>query len=137
MESPFKNDEKRFLYHPKSSFRSQNIWTLYKRSLIRKARLISKFMTLQPGKLIVQYILSNISRSEGNRTIIFGQLIECNMRNIFLEKSLTKYDAEMKLSCRLFAFTSCFRKQNRFGTSLPVKFLAWFLKKNIFLVIFY
>ena len=24
----------------------------------------------------------------------FGQLIKCNMRNIFLEKSYTKYDGE-------------------------------------------
>ena len=30
----------------------------------------------------------------------FGQLIECNMRNIFLEKSYTKYDGET--SPRLF-----------------------------------
>ena len=29
-----------------------------------------------------------------NQTIKFGQLIECNMRNIFLEKSYTKYGGE-------------------------------------------
>ena len=28
----------------------------------------------------------NISRIKGNQTIKFGQLIECNMRNIFAEK---------------------------------------------------
>ena len=33
------------------------------------------------------HILANISRSKGNHTVKFGQLIECNMRNIFLEKS--------------------------------------------------
>ena len=38
--------------------------------------------------------MSNISRSKGNQTIKFGQLIECNMRNIFLEKSVTKCDGE-------------------------------------------
>ena len=27
----------------------------------------------------------------------FGQLIECNMRNIFLEKSYTKCDGESKI----------------------------------------
>ena len=44
-------------------------------------------MTLQPGKqTIVIYILHNIFRSKGNQTMKFGQLIECNMRNIFLEK---------------------------------------------------
>ena len=40
------------------------------------------------------HILSNISRSKGNQTIKFGQLIEHNMRNIFLEKSYTKYGGE-------------------------------------------
>ena len=39
-------------------------------------------------------MLPNISRSKGNRTIKFGQLVEYNMRNIFLEKSYTKYDIE-------------------------------------------
>ena len=32
------------------------------------------------------YILSNISRIERNQTMKFGQLIECNMRKVFLEK---------------------------------------------------
>ena len=40
------------------------------------------------------HILSNISRSKGNQTINFGQLIEYNMRNIFVEKSYTKYGEE-------------------------------------------
>ena len=35
-------------------------------------------------------MLPNISRSTGNQTMESGQLIECNMRNIFLEKSYTK-----------------------------------------------
>ena len=39
-------------------------------------------------------MLSNISRSKGNEIIKFGQLIECNMRKIFLEKSYTKCDGE-------------------------------------------
>ena len=38
--------------------------------------------------------LPNISRSKSNPTITFGQLIEYNMRNIFLEKSYTKYGGE-------------------------------------------
>ena len=45
-------------------------------------------MTSQPGKQrIAIHIFTNISRSKDNRTIKFGQLIEYNMRNIFLEKS--------------------------------------------------
>ena len=39
-------------------------------------------------------MLPNISRSKGNQTIKFGQLIECHMRNIFLEKSYTKSGGE-------------------------------------------
>ena len=31
-----------------------------------------------------------MSRSKGNQAAKFGQLIECNMRNIFLEKACTK-----------------------------------------------
>ena len=39
-------------------------------------------------------ILPNIIRSEGNQEMKFGQLIEYSMRNIFLEKSYTKYGGE-------------------------------------------
>ena len=40
------------------------------------------------------HMLPNISRSKDNQTMKFGQFIECNMRNIFLEKSYTKCDGE-------------------------------------------
>ena len=63
-----------------------------KTDLIRKTKLISKFMMSQPG---YQYL--KISRSKFN------------------------------------AFTS----YKAFLTSLPVSFSAWFLKKNISIVIFY
>ena len=40
----------------------------------------------QPGyQAIVTHILPNIARSKGNQKIKFGQLIECNMWNIFLK----------------------------------------------------
>ena len=39
-------------------------------------------------------MLHNISRSKGNQTMKFGQLIECNMRNIVLKKSYTKCGGE-------------------------------------------
>ena len=43
-------------------------------------------MTSQPGKqTIVMQILPNITKSKGNLTMKFDQLIEHNMRNIFLE----------------------------------------------------
>ena len=36
------------------------------------------------------HILPIISRTKGNQAMKFDQLIECNMRNIFAEKSYTK-----------------------------------------------
>ena len=52
-------------------------------------------MTSQPGQqTIAIYTLPNISRSKGNQAMIFRQLIEYNMRNIFLEKSYTKCAGE-------------------------------------------
>ena len=46
----------------------------------------------QPGKqTVVIHILSNISISKGNQTMKFGQVIEYNMRNIFLETSYATY----------------------------------------------
>ena len=52
-------------------------------------------MTSQPGKQIITiHILPDISRNQGNQTKKFGQLIEYNMRNIFIEKSFTKCGGE-------------------------------------------
>ena len=80
---PFQNDEKWFLFHLKSFFRPQDIsvfamtfWSCRKNSLIRKIRLTSKFMMLQPGlQTIAIRILLNISQSKGNQTMKFGQLL--------------------------------------------------------------
>ena len=64
---------------------------MQKSVLIRNVRLISKFMTSQCEKrAIAIHVLPNISRSKGNQTIKFGQLIEYNMKNIFLEILCTK-----------------------------------------------
>ena len=58
-------------------------------------------MTSQPGQQTsVIHILSNILRSKGIWTLKFGQLIEHNMINIFLEKS---YICGGETSPRLFS----------------------------------
>ena len=58
---------------------------------MRKMRVISKFMTSQSGQqTITIHILPNISRSKGYQAIKFGQVIEDNKRNIFLQKSCRK-----------------------------------------------
>ena len=63
--------------------------------MIRKIRFISKFMTWEIGKeTITIHILPNISRTKGNQSMKLSQLLEYNMKNIFLEKSYTKYDGE-------------------------------------------
>ena len=52
-------------------------------------------MMSQPGKQIIAiHVLPYISRSKNNQTVKFGQLIEYNMRKIFLEKSYPKYGGE-------------------------------------------
>ena len=44
-------------------------------------------MTSRGPQTIATHILTNILRSKGNQTIKFSQVMEYNMRNIFLEKS--------------------------------------------------
>ena len=52
-----------------------------------KDKLDLKIMTSKPGlQTIPVHILPNISQSKGNQTMKFGQLIEYNKRNIFLQK---------------------------------------------------
>ena len=76
-----KNDEKYSLIHLKSSFYS------HRNRLIRKIRLILKFMTSLTGKqAIVIDLLANISRCKSNQTLKFGQFIKYNTRGIFLRK---------------------------------------------------
>ena len=53
---------------------------------MRKIRLISKFITSQAGQQrIALQILSIISRSKSIQTIKFGQLIEHNVKKVFLK----------------------------------------------------
>ena len=103
--------------------------------------------------------MTNNSRRKGNQAMKIGQLTEYNLRNIFLEKSHTKYGGEtiprsffkkLKLSISadqhfkvfyilfiLFIYLKAFLKnKKRSGTSFPASFSAWFLKRNIALVIF-
>ena len=69
---------------------------MQKNGLIRKLRSILKFMTSQPGQQTnAMHILPNISRGKGNQTMKFGQLLQYNMRNIFVEKSYTTCGGEI------------------------------------------
>ena len=67
--------------------------------LDRKLRFISKFMTPRPGKQkITIHILPNITKSIADKTMKFGQLIEYNVRNIFLQISCRKSGEETSSS---------------------------------------
>ena len=58
--------------------------------------IILEFMTSQLGQqTIAIHILPSISRSKDNQTMKFDQLIEYNMRNIFVEKLYTKCPGEI------------------------------------------
>ena len=52
-------------------------------------------MTSQTGQqAFAIYILTGISKSKGNQEMKFGQLIDYDMTNIFVEKSYTKFGRE-------------------------------------------
>ena len=52
-----------------------------KNDLIRRLRLVSKFMMPETGQIAI-HILSNISRSKDTQTMKIDQLIEYNMRKV-------------------------------------------------------
>ena len=101
------------VFHLKYSSRSHDIWFFdLNNGLIRKIRLISKFITSQPGKqTIATHILTNISASKGNQAMIFGQLIERNMINIFFWKIILKirwrYYSKLSISWDQYSKASC------------------------------
>ena len=91
IESPLKMMEKSFYFILKALLVLMTFWSCWKNSLIRKIRLISKFMTSKPGEqTITLYILPTISQRKDNQTMKLGQLIEYMKRNIFLQKIMQK-----------------------------------------------
>ena len=100
----FKNDRKCFLFHLESSFCFQDIKVFVttlsscrKNGLIRKIRLTSKFMMSQPGlQTLAVYIILNVSQYKYSKAIKFGQLIEYNKKNIFLQKLYGKWGWETR-----------------------------------------
>ena len=85
-------------------FLSRHFGHVEKKSLIRKIRLTSKFITWQPGlQTIPIHIWLNISESKGNQTMKFGQLIEHSKGNNFLQK-LSEKRGRVTSSRHLFIF---------------------------------
>ena len=72
-----------------------SIFGMYKNGLMRKIRIILKFITSQPGKqAIAIHILPSISWSKGNQTMKCGQFIEYQIRKMFVKKSYKKCGGE-------------------------------------------
>ena len=85
---------------------------------MRQLTLISKFMTSSIGTQITEiHELSNIWKIKGNMTMKFGQLIEQNMRNIFLVQSYTK--------CVLETNSRSFFKRSKLSTSQDQQSEIW------------
>ena len=66
-------------------------------------------MTPQTGQqIITMHILCNLSRSKWNQIMKLDQLIEYNLRYIFLEKSYTKCGGELTIIDKMFEINSSF-----------------------------
>ena len=64
---------------------------IQKKGLIRRLRLISKFMTSQTGQLIITiHMLSDIARTEGNQAMKFVKLLIRQNTIIYPQKSCRK-----------------------------------------------
>ena len=64
--------------------------------------------------------MPSILRSKGKQAMKFGQLIEYNMRNIFVEKSYTKYDGKIipRLSSKKSKLSICLGQWRKVLNSL-------------------
>ena len=109
-ESPLKMTKNAFDFILKAIFVLKVFKFLYwlfdhvKNGLIGKIRLISKFMTSQPGyQTVTIHILLSISWSKDNHTMKFDQVIEYNKIDIFLEKSCRRWGRKT-ISRPLFVF---------------------------------
>ena len=106
-----------------------------KNVFIRKRWLISDFITSQLSLQAIKiHILPNISQDKGNQAIKFGQLIEHNKKNIFLQKQFKKYDKETSPD-HFFIFRKALYKVKANGLQLSFKIfrLNW---AYIFLISF-
>ena len=98
---------------PKSQDKNVNILRMKRAFKIRwNQKHFSSF--LKCYQTIAIHILPSISRSEGKQAMKFGQLIEYNMRNIFVEKSYTK--------CGRETVPRPFSGKPKLSKSLPQKF---------------
>ena len=68
---------------------------MQKNGFMKILRLIQNFIMSQSGKQIITvHIMLNISSCKDNQAMKFGQLIEDNVKNIFLERLYRKKGRE-------------------------------------------
>ena len=112
---PLNCDEKWSLFHFKIFFRFlrySNSWILVdvRKRLIRKLKLISKFMTSHAAKRIIAiHILLDISRSkrQSDNKVLSANRIQREKISIFLQKSCRKRGRENSFR-PLFVFDNAF-----------------------------
>ena len=64
------------------------------------------------------HISPSIPRSKDNQPMKFGQLIECNMRNIFLEKPCTKPNIWQYVINLIYQINSYFLQDQKVTTKV-------------------
>ena len=76
------------------SIRGSTIWKKFIEACLKSTgktlRSISKFMSQTGQQIVTIHMLRDISRSKGNQSMIFDQLIKYNVRYIFHQKSCRK-----------------------------------------------
>ena len=131
---PFKNDEKYILFHLKSSFCSQDteFLVMQKNDLFQEMRLISNFMTSQPGKqTIAIHIMPNISRGKGNQTMKFGKIFfwknhrQDMLENIFPDLFLKNQNLAYLCMNSLKFYTVCFNCMTGWRLSKYMETKLW------------
>ena len=71
---------------------------------------------------------------------VFGSMVYRFIQFVSIACQVEGYENILKLTYRPLAFTLCkafLKNKKSSGTSFPASFSAWFLKKNIYPVIFY
>ena len=62
-------------------------------------------------QMITMNVLSDISKSKGNKTMKFGQLLKSNMRNIFVKNYAENRGRKLNLDLFLLVKTALFKRK--------------------------
>ena len=112
----------------------RNFLVMQEKGLMRKLRLVSKFMTSQTGQqIITTHVFSNIARSKGNKTMKFGQLIEYDVRGILRNNHAENEAGILVPDCFLLskkAFCQMKASDHHFSLNLFWQNLTWTHNKS-------